>query len=558
MAQDYFGGNPVAYDANMEQLITGAVFQVFLPDDSGFSTPLTVLDTVTGAPLSPLRSNAVGILPEFRVTGDPTQVLLKSGTFVTLLTSRFGDLRDGGYDAELLTQAVAAAPIATEAAAAAVAAAETVETQVPTLVTEAIAADGTIAAAGAAAAEAAMDAEIAGRDLVEGRAFFPPDAAGGFIGENGRATDLLVDDEGRVIPAVMAEWATRVRDVEGLIPSRSSVVWSGFGGENDRITELVVDEHGDVPADILARWVARMPLPPASVTEFDILSGPDILTIGDSLTASGTIAAKLATLTGRTVRNMGVGGETVPPILARLGVWPFLMSPAGMVIPASGSVDVTFASAYHTPGVNNWPLLQGTGVREGDTFLYGTVKGVRVRLSIRVKDPAQDYPLHGAADVYQLTRVTAGAEVPLARPEPFLPEFGSARSGDIIIAWMGQNGPTDDATFAGFQSIEQWATKAGKRFLFMTKPTGSNTGWTDFEKKMQDRWGRRYCNVRRFLIDDAMPLMGLTPTSTDLADIAAGTVPTQLRTDATHHTTAAQNAIGEWLLYPRLTELEMI
>lgn len=402
-----------------------------------------------------------------------------------------------------------------------------------------------------------VTADIAGRDLVEAGAYFPAEAVGGFMGENGRATDLLVDANGDVIPSTIQRWAPRLAEAGGFLSGAVESQWygGGFTGENGRATELTVDLSGDVPPEIIQRWYARA-TPPTQVNMDMIRSGPDILCVGDSLTAAGGIANRLATLTGRTVRNMGVGGETTTTILARLGVWPFLMSPAGMVIPASGSVDVTFASWYHSGGSNAWPLLQGDGVAGDD--LWGTVAGVRVKLSIRYKDPNVASNLHGPLDVYQLTRAAAGAEVVLKRPEPFIPEYGMARAGDIILAWLGQNGPGDDPTYAGFQALEQWTKKADDRFLFMSKPTGDNTGWTDFEKKMADRWGRRYLNVRRFLIDEALALLDLTPTSTDLADIAAGRVPTQLRTDAVHHTAAAQQAIAEWLVYPRMRELEMI
>ncbi|MGA6128846.1 MULTISPECIES: hypothetical protein [unclassified Microbacterium] len=403
----------------------------------------------------------------------------------------------------------------------------------------------------------AVTQDIAGRDLVDAANGFPASAAGGFMGENGRATDLLVDVNGDVIPETITRWAPRIGAAGGFLSGLVESPWygGGFVGENGRATELSVDLSGDVPPEIIQRWYARA-TPPTQLNMDMIRSGPDILCVGDSLTAAGGVANRLATLTGRTVRNMGVGGETTTTILARLGVWPFLMSPAGMVIPASGSVDVTFASWYHSGGSNAWPLLQGDGVAGDD--LWGTVAGVRVKLSIRVKDSAVAYPSHGAGDIYQLTRDGSGSAITLKRPEPFMPEYGQARAGDKILAWLGQNGPSDDATYAGFQALEQWTKKADSQFLFMTKPTGDNTGWTDFEKRMADRWGRRYLNVRRFLIDDALPLLGLTPTSTDLADIAAGRVPTQLRTDSVHHTAAAQQAIADWLVYPRMRELEMI
>lgn len=392
-------------------------------------------------------------------------------------------------------------------------------------------------------------------DFVTGALDSPYFPGGGFVGENGRATDLVVDENGDVLSSVIARWADRMRAARGFVTGGESRIYSGFAGENGRATELIVDALGNVPKDVLNRWASRMTLPPAGVDLSQVYSGPDILTVGDSLTASGNIASKLATLTGRTVRNMGVGGEGTGTIMGRLGVWPMMVSISGGVLPASGAVDVSLVSSYN--GVAVAPNLQGTGVRgEADTYLWGTlgVGGPRVRIDMRINDDGPPQVRQ-----WQITRDGTGNAITYLRPQPFIPEHGSARSGDIIILWTGQNDGSDTArSYAAFQALEQWMTKAGKRFLIASKPTGANTGWTDFEKSLLDRWGRRYLNIRRFLIDDAMPLMNLTPTSQDELDIQSGTVPTSLRSDSTHHTAAAQQAMAEFLHYPRLKELRFV
>lgn len=89
MVLDYFDP-PIAYNPDAEDLVTGATFQVFAVDDSAYATPLPVTDPASGANISVLASNNVGVLPAFRVAGDPAQVVLKSGSFTTLLTSRYG------------------------------------------------------------------------------------------------------------------------------------------------------------------------------------------------------------------------------------------------------------------------------------------------------------------------------------------------------------------------------------------------------------------------------------------------------------------------------------
>lgn len=111
---------PVAYDPTADELVAGATFTVHAVDDVAFATPLAVTDPVSGAAITPLVSSTIGVLPSFRVAGDPPQVILKSGAFTTLLSSRLGVFTEAGFDAGQITAAIAAAGDAETARAAAV------------------------------------------------------------------------------------------------------------------------------------------------------------------------------------------------------------------------------------------------------------------------------------------------------------------------------------------------------------------------------------------------------------------------------------------------------
>jgi len=102
-----------AYDPETEQLVKGATFEVFAVDDTSYSTPLAVTDPVSGAAINPLKSTSnTGALPQFRVEGDPEEVILKSGTFVTRLQSDYG--RRGPAGPSAYEQAVQAGYEGTE------------------------------------------------------------------------------------------------------------------------------------------------------------------------------------------------------------------------------------------------------------------------------------------------------------------------------------------------------------------------------------------------------------------------------------------------------------
>ena len=95
---DYFDLN-LAYNPDTEQLVAGGTFEVFAPEDLSFTTPLPVFEASSGVGLSALVSSNTGVLPQFRVAGDPTEVVVRSGSFQTRLTSKYGTKGDPGKSA---------------------------------------------------------------------------------------------------------------------------------------------------------------------------------------------------------------------------------------------------------------------------------------------------------------------------------------------------------------------------------------------------------------------------------------------------------------------------
>ncbi len=443
-----------------------------------------------------------------------------------------------------------------------------IDTLVTSLVATAIADDETITAAAVLAVGDVIDETDIVRGSVDSSNTYDTTttdpATGGFVDENGRETDLVVRDDGTVPDRVIDRWASRLVEplaAEGMTQDdsfRSHFYGGGFADETGRMTDLAVDLNGNIMEESLDNWAPRlipklieggMAEDASSSVLSQVYAGPDFNFIGDSLTAQGGLSGEMGRQVPTSVsRNMGVGGEGVGTIMGRLGAWPMMvLIPAG-AIPATGSTVVTLTSSY--PSVNVAPLMQGTGVREGDGMMWGTILDVRVRLTL-------------SGSTYSITRDVDGAAVPVVRAEPFIPEYGVARQNDITIAYIGQNGPSDAVTEAAFNGIEQWLKhRGGDKFIFISKPTGSSLGWTTHESVLYARWGRRYVNIRRFLAFEAMDLMGLTKTSEDLADIAAGRVPRSLRKtntdgseDTVHQLVIADYATVQFLLLPRMKEL---
>lgn len=263
----------------------------------------------------------------------------------------------------------------------------------------------------------------------------------------------------------------------------------------------------------------------------------DVVCWGDSMTAGAggagtTYPDVLASLSGRTVHNAGVGGETSVTICGRSGANPFILSVQGGSIPASGGVTVTF------DGINAQvpaPLIQGAGT-PGGTFA-GTLKGVPGIISLD-------------AGVYTFTRTAAGSAITANRPEPYYTDWGKARRNDIWIIWIGQNGPSDARAIEDARAMIQHMDALNKRWLVIPKPTSNDA--TD--ALFFGEFGRRCLLWRQYAVAYGLQDAGITPTSQDDIDIANGVIPTSLRVDAVHGNASYYTVLGTQV-HRRLAEL---
>ncbi|MCB5423957.1 hypothetical protein H0274_01690 [Altererythrobacter sp. CC-YST694] len=301
---------------------------------------------------------------------------------------------------------------------------------------------------------------------------------------------------------------------------------------------IALDDSAIIPAGtVLAAITQNYP-----VLANGGISGPDIARIGDSLTAqAGT--SNLAALTGRTVRNLGVGGETARTIAGRFGSWPWLATISGGAIPASGGVAVTLKSM---DGGDVAPLMQGSaGVNPC------SIAGVVGTLSL-------------AGGIYTFTRSNSGAEVPVPFPAPVVTDAYANRRGDILIIKIGQNGGYADTEqlLAMIDSIVNSQTRPVRRFLVIGFTTATLAGRAAVHGAMLNRYGRCFVNSLAYLSSyAALAQAGIAPTEADDAAIANGSLPPSFfvnyPSDPTH-----MNAAGygqeDFFINQRLRELGWI
>lgn len=255
----------------------------------------------------------------------------------------------------------------------------------------------------------------------------------------------------------------------------------------------------------------------------------DLLFWGDSLTAGAgggnTSFPKVCSETlGLSRLNCGVGGESANTIAARQGGNNVII-PAGAV---NGNYPILDGFADLFGGVVQ-PLLQGDGAASAKKI---TINGIECNIA----NSSGNYVISGYT----------GEETSV----PSIGTFkGSGYTGKVVIIFVGQNG----ATFTGLTDynarmaiIDSMVGHIGhNRYVILGLSTGTNTSREADDNAMLARYGNKFFPTRKMLVEQGLTIAGLTPTTQDQTDIAAGTVPTSLRSDGVHLNASGYTALGK-------------
>jgi len=376
----------------------------------------------------------------------------------------------------------------------------------------------------------------------------------GIIDSEGRMSELVLGEDGKVPEWVMKEWATRLRLKQTAIETfqeidteASGLLW-GIVDSEGRMSELVLDESGQVPDRILNSWKARMN------KQDDTASDTKIVFPGDSLTAGAggngtTYPNVVANLTGKTVVNLGVGGEGVSTITARQGGSTMLVN--NVTIPAT--TTAVKIGGYDTPILNNVgkecrPLRQGSA---GVNPCY--INGIKGTMTItQTSSTSNDF-------VYYFTRSEAGSEVVINRPTPIITDAMKYKDMEHILSiFIGQNGGYNDSPAELINEINTMINHANTdKYIVLGLSSGTKDSRKDMEKAMSLAFGRHYINLRDYLSKYGLADAGITLTQADLDAMAVGAVPPSLLVDTVHFNAAGYTVIGN-LIYKKIIELGYI
>lgn len=395
---------------------------------------------------------------------------------------------------------------------------------------------------------------------------------------NGESIELDAGEEYVTEPRIFVEFGVdktaRIysNNVYGSIVAASYADNGAFIEASEGGSEAAVSYDGasKVKGMLLNSLSSLKPLTKSLDINIKTPAVPTIACWGDSLTygygstdnATKSYPAVLSSLTGGTVYNMGIGGETATTIAASQGVLDIVIT-EDFVIPSEGIVDIAFMGSNGGTVVPRNIALAGWNSCE--------IAGVKGTLSAGVYAPSGKqylaYATFTRSEKGTPIKVKAGETISVAAHDVI---------GDINIIFSGTNGGWSDTNESATTSMSS-ANKAneikslvdllemqGKRsnnpdkYIIIGLARGTKSDWQDLTDAMSERFGDKFIDLRSELSkEDVLTEAGITPTSADLAAIANGEVPPSLRTDELHFTDAGYNKIAE-LIYNKLKELGYI
>lgn len=251
------------------------------------------------------------------------------------------------------------------------------------------------------------------------------------------------------------------------------------------------------------------------------------------------------------VVNMGIGRENTDTILGYVGVSPFVVKPAFVIPAEKDAVKITFTSPS---GKAVTPLTDGSAGMNPVN-----IGGVEGTLSLVISDNNR------SKKDYQFTRNEAGEEVSIEAGTEIIPAVADRYCNYIHIVWIGTYDGTQTPRnrVNAVKQLLARQTENTDRYLVIGPCTYNGT-WKLYDSAaldaidsaMQQTFGDRYVNLRKYLIEEGLRDAGISPSGEDTASMAKGLVPNSFRSNAAG---ADLNSIGYELvgkyIYGRMDRL---
>lgn len=268
------------------------------------------------------------------------------------------------------------------------------------------------------------------------------------------------------------------------------------------------------------------------------------------------------------VINCGVGGDNMPTIVGRIGGTALYLT-KDITIPASASQSVVVDSVANYVQVGRYlkaackPTEQIQLMMQGDlgrTHIDDEQRDARHSVNPMLINGvsciwAWNAQTEGQTDAgtFTLRVETTQAAALVVKAGTPLYTHGARIKSDAVVLAMGTN--------AGFDTADEYvkmcdlAIEAAntKRFIVCSPYGGTAltqqgvSGLETLEAALLARYGARFFNWRKFMVEDALAIEGITPTSADTTAINEGKCPPSLLADEVHPNDYGHHAIGKRL-----------
>ena len=248
----------------------------------------------------------------------------------------------------------------------------------------------------------------------------------------------------------------------------------------------------------------------------------------------------LASLTGKTVRNEGIRGETAQTIAARMGAAKINLSgPFNLAAKGGSSAYIYGDNIKDEYGADVAP-------RElTESWTNVLIGGVRGKLSGLTNTNDNPRRLNSAL----FTRTLSGEVINLTSAESMEITTGASFvRGDINVIFVGQNGWDDGSGYCRgngtaesenidglINIIDRMIANTGdpNKCIIVGRMSGNASAnlanYTDAESAMAAKYGDRFMNMREYLSNETnLAKVGITATETDKENIASGSLPQSL------------------------------
>lgn len=353
-----------------------------------------------------------------------------------------------------------------------------------------------------------------------------------------------IDVDGKIIGAGISSGANKLP----VIADNNNIELLGFDDEGKiyfLFSEYVLRQIDSRISDYLSSNPAYDPI------ESRIIPDNEVVFWGDSMTAGAggggtTVPDTVSSELGLTVYNRGIGGQRSDHIAVRQGGRKIIVTVTNNEIPATGSVAVTDKDVS---------VLYSSGNYNGT--MHCEIAGVQ---GLMTTDSSNNWTFTRDTDGSAVT-VPPGSEVTITEQGTSFIENPYPLRNKVSVIWSGRN--NDKSTQDSVNSLRddillmvRYLSTTQKRVLVVSVCNGGDyegTGTSTYNqiievnRELRDTFGDSYIDLRSYMVNRAIYDAGITPTTTDLEDIAADGIPESLRSDGVHFNSIGYEMAGKFI-----------